>query len=1008
MAGPGPQTAGNASPLDDAAQLRLIADNLPAMSIAYDENLRCLFANQRFAAFFGWDIRSIVGLHLSEVIGEAGYQEVKPYFDTVLAGQACRYERTRVLADGSQRFLEVELIPHTGPDSRNRGLFAVTTDATARRRAEQLRLLGHSVAALVADAEDSAAAVRAVTRAICSAEAWDCGRYFRALAPGAPLTMLDGWAREDPAMQEFLQGSRRIGYEPGEGLVGGVALSGEPLWVADLEAEPAVRFRARSKRAGLQSAFVFPVKFNGKVAGVLAFNSRHPRAPDARLLQDAPVICSQIGQFLERKRAEEDLRRFRVAMDNSEDMIFLIDPVTVRYVDTNATACRKLGYSREELLRNGVHNVVCATREQLAAQYRRFMADPASACVMVGHYTRKDGSTFPFESARHVLRSGEEVLIAAISRDISGRIAAETALRESESRLRSLCSLSSDVFWEQDREFRFTSMSDSAGVIDVAQILGKPLRQFDSAGFSDQAWAAHRGLLEARMRFKDLEVLYRDAAHEQHWYSFSGEPVFAASGEFSGYRGVGRDISASKLDEKRIEHLAHHDALTGLPNRASFAGLLSAAMRNARRLGGAFAVVFIDLDRFKLVNDTLGHDAGDQLLREVARRLQEALRESDIVARLGGDEFVALLQDARDARAVEGVVQKLLLALERPLNIQGHECGISASIGISLYPEHGADQRTLMKKADLAMYCAKEAGRNAYRFYSDAVGGGSGAGGRLSLEAGLRRALECNEFYLHYQPRVNVREGSVSCVEALLRWRHPQQGEIGPAVFIPLAEESGLISRIGRWVLQAACAQAMAWQREGIHGLRMAVNISAREFDDEGLLEGIEAVLRATGLPPGRLELELTESLLAKNAERVGALLARLRESGVRLALDDFGTGYSSLGRLKQFAFDTLKVDRSFVSGLPNDRSDAGITHAIIAMGKTLGLDVVAEGIETYAQMRCLQEQGCDEMQGYLLSRPLPAGACAEFLRRHAPALRQQSALALAALPTLPTVMETA
>jgi len=430
--------------------------------------------------------------------------------------------------------------------------------------------------------------------------------------------------------------------------------------------------------------------------------------------------------------------------------------------------------------------------------------------------------------------------------------------------------------------------------------------------------------------------------------------------------------------EERVRRLAHYDELTGLPNRTMFNERVSHALTRALRTARTLAILFIDLDRFKNINDTLGHEAGDRVLKEVADRLRGCLRESDTVGRLGGDEFVVLIEEPPRPVNAALVAQKILAAMGTPFLVQAQEFHITASIGISTYPDDAADMQTLMKDADIAMYRAKEQGKNNFQFYSAQINAHSIE--RLSLESGLRRALERDEFLLHYQPKLDIRSGRITGVEALLRWQQPVQGLIPPAQFIQLAEETGLIVPIGAWVLKTACAQNKAWQLEGLAPVRVAVNLSPRQFAHENLLEDVARVLEQTGLDPAFLELEITESVVMQNPEQAVVLLNRLKALGIHLAIDDFGTGYSSLSYLKRFPLDTLKIDRMFIRDLPDDSDDAAITQAIIAMARSLRLSVVAEGVETAAQLSFLRDCECDEIQGFYFSRPQPENDIALLL----------------------------
>jgi diguanylate cyclase (GGDEF)-like protein len=442
--------------------------------------------------------------------------------------------------------------------------------------------------------------------------------------------------------------------------------------------------------------------------------------------------------------------------------------------------------------------------------------------------------------------------------------------------------------------------------------------------------------------------------------------------------------SESKLEHaRRVEYLAYHDGLTGLPNRSMFSKLLSQRISEARRYDRQLAVAFLDLDRFKQINDTLGHEAGDQLLQEVATRLQGCVRDSDTVARLGGDEFVVLLPELEDGKCAATVAHKVLAVIGKAFTLIGHEFRVTASIGISVYPQDGQDEQTLTKNADIAMYQAKAEGKNNFQFYSEKLNANSLE--RLTLESSLRHALERDEFRLHYQSKRDIRSGRIAGVEALLRWEHPDLGTVTPMQFIPVAEETGLIVPIGKWVLKTACLQSMAWQNEGLPPLSIAVNMSARQFSDEYLLQDLESILKATGMNPQLLELELAESLLIHDVENTLRILTGLKSLGVRIAVDDFGTGYSSLATLQRFPLDTVKIDRSFIGDLAGPSENAALADAIVAMGKSLSLTVIAQGVETKEQADFLRAHACDELQGFYFNRPLPAHQFAQLMRAQTP-----------------------
>ena len=448
--------------------------------------------------------------------------------------------------------------------------------------------------------------------------------------------------------------------------------------------------------------------------------------------------------------------------------------------------------------------------------------------------------------------------------------------------------------------------------------------------------------------------------------------------KFLGTVGIIRDVTERKRAEERLSYLATHDALTNLPNRTLFIDRLEQAVSRAPWRKRLVAVLFLDLDHFKRINDTLGHNLGDLFLKAVAERLKGCVREGDTVARMGGDEFTVVLADIAETRDVPKIAQKVLDAFSKPFRVDGHELFTTTSVGISLYPNDGDNAEVLLKNADAAMYRAKEEGRNNYQHFSPAMN--VRALEHLALENNLRYALEREELLLHYQPQVDLKTGRVIGMEALLRWQHPDLGLVSPAQFISLAEETGLIVPIGEWVLRTACAQNKAWQEAGLSPVRVSVNLSGRQFFQKNLFEMISRVIRETGLDPNSLELELTESFLMKKAESNIATLRELSAMMVRLSIDDFGTGYSSLSYLKHFPIHSLKIDQSFVRDITTDPDDAVIVTAIVTLAHSLCLKVIAEGVETKEQLEFLRSLQCDVMQGYLFSRPLPAEEATKLL----------------------------
>lgn len=443
---------------------------------------------------------------------------------------------------------------------------------------------------------------------------------------------------------------------------------------------------------------------------------------------------------------------------------------------------------------------------------------------------------------------------------------------------------------------------------------------------------------------------------------------------------VSRDITARKESEERLLYLANYDSLTGLPNRALFRDRLRRAIARAQRNKTKVALMFLDLDRFKTINDSLGHHAGDQLLRSVSRRLKQQGREGDTIARLGGDEFTVILEGIHDQEDATKVAEKILELMQSPFRLDGHEVVVTPSIGITIFPDDASDMRSLLKNADTAMYRSKEQGRNGFHFYTADMN--AKAYESLLLENNLRHAMERNELRLFFQPQIDLHSQAIIGMEALLRWEHPEQGLLQPESFIPFAEETGLIIPLGKWVLRTACEQARQWSKSGF-SVRVAVNLSMYQFIEQDFVSHVTEALQATDLPPQLLELEITESFLAQNVDHAAETLRQLHGLGVHLSVDDFGTGYSSLSYLKQFPLNTLKIDRSFVSDISHDPDSTTIAEAIIALGKSLRLNVIAEGVETEEQVFFLRNHGCDLVQGFLFSHPMSAEKVMGWLRRN-------------------------
>ena len=565
--------------------------------------------------------------------------------------------------------------------------------------------------------------------------------------------------------------------------------------------------------------------------------------------------------------------------------------------------------------------------------------------------------------------------------DVSSRREIEEALRLSEKRYRTLFERNLAGVYRSTLEGRILDCNESFARIFGYASREEVLRQaaWDFYVRPEDREAALAKLLE-RQSLSNYELCLKRKDGSTVWVLESESLIEGPDGRLSVIEGTAIDITERKRAEEQVKHLAFHDPLTNLPNRLLFNDRLTLAVAQAHRHSQRLAVLFLDLDRFKVINDSLGHSVGDELLRQVAERIQESVREGDTVARLGGDEFTLLVPGITAEEDAAKIARKICDAIHAPFWIDGRELFVTTSVGVSVYPSDGHDAETLVRNADSAMYRAKEQGRDNYQLYTPAMN--AKAVERLSLESRLRQAVANDELELHFQPFIDLKTAEVLGAEALLRWKHPELGMIPPGEFIPIAELSGLIVPIGEWVLKTACAEARKWHENGFPTLSVSVNLSTRQFQQADLVSQVTNALAETGLEPDKLDLEITESNAMQNAEHSINTLWGLKKQGVRISMDDFGTGYSSLNYLKRFPIDRIKLDQSFVRDLPGDKDDAAIAMAVIAMGRSLELAVIAEGVETEEQLAFLQGHDCDQLQGFLLSRPLPPEAFDLFLQQ--------------------------
>ncbi len=725
---------------------------------------------------------------------------------------------------------------------------------------------------------------------------------------------------------------------------------------------------------------------------------------DTPVLDERGDLVGVIGvstDITERKRAEEALReserRFRQLFEHSVDALFVLDPETREVLDCNSEACRSLGYHRGELLElrlGGFAREILSEEERArrgpSTPWRRALSGEPGTIIGFHEnvHRRKDGTTFPVEVGVGPIEYAGGRMILASARDATERKRAEEALKKSEAGLAEAQRVAGLGSWEWDVGTDEVRWSD-----EVFRLLGHApgafvpsLDVFLNAAHPDERGPHERRISEA---LREGGAPY-DSEHrllrpdgEVRVVHCRGEVERDGNGEPLRMVGTVHDVTQRRALEERLEHLAFHDPLTGLPNRALFLDRLEQALVRADRREGRVAMLFLDLDRFKVVNDSLGHDAGDELLVAVAERLRGCLRPEDTVARLGGDEFVVLLEDVGDRGYAERVSERIAEALRGPVDLEGNETYVTASIGVVLNEAGHARPPEMLRDADIAMYAAKDAGKARHEVFDEGMK--ARAHRRLELENRLRRAIEREELRVHYQPKVDLSSGAVVGMEALVRWQDPERGLIYPAEFVPLAEETGLILPLGRWVLGEACRQAKEWRERypGADSLTVAVNLSAKQFQQPNLAEEVDRALGGTGLDPGALILEITEGVLMEKAQSNMETLRGMKTLGVKVAIDDFGTGYSSLGYLKRFPVDMIKVDRSFVCGLGQDTEDTAIVETVLLLARALGLRAVAEGIETAEQMEELRALGCPVGQGYYFARPMPSDEAGKLLEQN-------------------------
>ncbi len=928
---------------EQEAKLRLYTDNIP-VSVAYlDTARRYVFVNKTFLEVRGKRFEEVVGHTSAEVLGQAAADELEDMSSRVLAGETATYERQMTLPTGEKRWILGRAVPDRGPDGLVRGMYVVGHDVQElkdaqeklRLREEELRFFAENIpeAIVYVDLERGCTFVnnlflrtRGFTREFL------LGKFPRDVYGPEEMRLLQpGFDRVEAGEEVLYERQVRHG------------VTGETRWVR-------VRLTPRKDASGR----------------VLGFY----------------VVSTDIHDLLTARAAiEEKERELRQVIDSIPTPMAYVD-AGQRYRYANDAFLAYAGRRNEEVVGHTVLEVLGPERHRtlLPILERVFKGETVSRERPI---TFADGRV-RWMNVRYTPRrgaGGKVIGYYATTGDIHDQKVVEEELR----RANSILSAHFDntplgvIEWDpQLRVIRWSGSSESIFGWSADEVLGRSLESWRLVYEEDSlpVEAAVRRLVEGgESRATLLNRTYRKDG-SVIWVEWHNSALRDTDGRLVSILSLAQDVSSRIQAEERLQFMATHDGLTGLPNRLLLNDRLSASIARSQRSGSGVAVLFLDLDHFKDVNDTLGHRVGDELLKDLSRRIRGTLRQSDLLVRIAGDEFVVVLEDLSGDGGPDRVAQKILDDVMRPFRIEGHEVQVSASLGYAVYPDDGTDPETLLKNADAAMYHAKELGRNSYRAFSIALA--QRRDQRLGLEAALRRAIRNEEFELHYQPILDVVTGHVGHAEALVRWNDPTRGMVLPHAFIPVAEEAGLMRDLGNWVFRAAARQAAAWNRSGTGPGAVSVNLSASQLRDSAIVAEFEAMLKETGCAPGWLTLEITETSMVRDVEGVSVTLRKLRRLGFRIAIDDFGTGFSSLSHLRHLPVDTLKIDKSFVADIncgsrrAIESGGAAIVAAVTGLARGLGLEVVAEGVERASQLEFLRDQGCASFQGYLACPPMP------------------------------------
>jgi diguanylate cyclase (GGDEF)-like protein/PAS domain S-box-containing protein len=959
--------------------------NSPYAIIRFGNDGRVQAVNSSAETVTGYQAAELIGRHYRHIVNPVSHKIARNNFESAARGVASTWDLQIRNSAGRSVPINGVNVP-TVVDGEVVGCYAIIRDMSEQYRLHALIRGENEVLSLITTRQPLDHVLYVIARTV--------GRQADDMVCAILLLDQDGkhltYAAAPGLPTDYRNALDGVEVGPNAGVCGRAVLTGKRVATIDVRNDLGWRIvRDLALDGGILACCATPIiSSKGHALGVIVayYNeSREPTDWEERLLDRS---CNLARIAIEREASEQELNIVQRALESVTVGIVISD---ARIADNPVIYVNKsfeeiTGYSQAEIVGKNCRLLQTSETEPEAIQRIAEAICAHQDCMVVLLNRRKDGTNFWNALTLSPIRDsyGRLTHWIGIISDVTNRKKVSEVIHDSEERFRQLIENTSDIISivEADGVIRYQSPSVERVLgLTPAGMIGKQLKEFVHPEDEDEVARLFEKLLETPGAAVAVEARYRHA--DGHWRSI--EQVATNLTGQPGVRGIllnSRDVTERRQEQLKLNFLAHHDPLTNLPNRSVFDDRLNAAIAAAARTGTKVAVLFLDLDRFKIINDTLGHRVGDQLLATVAQRLTNAIRECDLVARWGGDEFTLILPKITTTNDAVKASQRIIASLSAPIKCLEHELYVTGTIGISIYPTGGQDAETLLRNADTAMYRAKERGKNYFQVYKPDMN--IGAVERLTLEGALRKALDRQEFVLHYQPQIELRTGKITGIEALVRWQHPQHGLIAPIDFIKLAEDTGLIIPLGEWVLNTACRQAALWHQQCAPLLRMAVNLSATQLARKEFTKTVERAVRDSSIDPRLLELELTESVLM-NDEQSTKPLHDLRSMLIQLSVDDFGTGYSSFMYLKRYPVSSLKIDRSFISNIGTEGDDATIVRSMIEMAHNLRLRVVAEGVETAEEFRFLTAHDCDEMQGYYFSAPLPAEALSLLLAKVAP-----------------------